>query len=181
MIQLRANDADIGQNGRVEYQIAVDTDNLVSIDPDTGVVRLEKLLYREIISSKTNFGIQPFELINKIDFLVMALDHGTPSRIGFANFTINLIDVNNNSPYCFDVLHNANLFEDAPNNQLVTCLGASDIDDGINAKLFFELINDKFEKIPFRVDNASGCIFVDADTPLDFEKVSTYNFTIKVS
>lgn len=184
MIQLHAIDADIGQNGQIEYHIAIDTNNIFSIDSNTGVLRLEKLLSREIVLSKTNVGIQSFELIDKINILIMALDRGVPQRASFTNLTINLIDINNNPPYCFDILHNANLFEDAPNNQLVTCLGASDIDNGTNAELFFELIyNDVSNsvKTPFRVDNASGCIFVDTNKPFDFEKVSYYNFSIKVN
>lgn len=183
-MQLRAIDLDIGQNGRVEYRIAVDTGNLVSIDPDTGVIRLEQLLDREIILSKTNFGISQFELIDKIDFLVMALDRGNPTRVGFANVTIHLVDVNDNKPYCFDSIHMVSLFENSPNNQLVTCLGAGDIDYGKNSELTFQLNDDNFgdsKKIPFRVDNASGCIFVNSDTSFDFEKIAVYNFTVKVN
>ena len=46
MLRLKAIDPDWGQNGRVEYRMAVETD-LLSVDPDTGLVRAERPLDRE--------------------------------------------------------------------------------------------------------------------------------------
>lgn len=59
----------------------------------------------------------------------------------------------------------------------MSCIGATDLDSGINAILNYTLLSEA----PFRVDLKSGCIFVDSHKPLNFEKKSLYSFEIQVS
>lgn len=105
LLQLRATDQDLGKNGRVEFRLAVETD-LFSVDPDSGLVRVERTLDRERMG-------------DRVSVLVMALDRGTPSRATFANLTIYITDVNDERPQCARDIHRFSISEDAPNGQLV--------------------------------------------------------------
>lgn len=66
-------------NGRIEYRLAVETDT-ISVDPDSGLVRLERALDRE--------------QQDKHRFLLMAVDRGQPPKIAFTNLTIVVDDLN---------------------------------------------------------------------------------------
>jgi hypothetical protein len=46
LLRLKATDPDWGQNGHVEYRLAIETE-LISVDPDSGRVRAERTLDRE--------------------------------------------------------------------------------------------------------------------------------------
>ena len=72
------------------------------------------------------------------------------------------------------------LLEDAPRGQLIGCLAASDADEGSNAELFFNLVK-TVPKVPFRVDPASGCLFLDSTIPLSADRHSRYSFNVTVS
>ncbi|KAI6227030.1 hypothetical protein M3Y95_00683900 [Aphelenchoides besseyi] len=162
LLRLHAEDADHGANGRVEYRLAVEID-FVSIDPDSGSLRLEKALDREA---------QP-----EIKFLVFAVDRGQPPRFGFANVTLVVDDQNDSPPQCGREVHESHVLEDAPNNQLVMCMAAFDADVGQSSKLQFAINTE----IPFRIDRESGCIFTNLTRPLDYEIQSAYEFSVTVN
>ncbi|CAD5234633.1 unnamed protein product [Bursaphelenchus xylophilus] len=162
LARVKAIDEDSGANGRVEYRLAIETD-LVSVDPDTGAFRLERPLDREI---------QPF-----FTFPVLAIDRGTPPRHTSCNVTINLEDINDNSPVCLKEIHEVHVYEDLPNGALITCLAVNDIDDGDNAKLIYKMDKD----MPFAIDAESGCLMSKLNEPLDFEDVDEYKFNVTVS
>ena len=185
LLRVRATDADGGAFGRVEYRLAADSD-LLAIDPDTGAVRLERTLDRETE--------------REIRVLIFAVDRGRPPRFGFANLTILVDDANDSPPVCARSKHIARLVEDAPNNALVTCIGATDADVGRNAALVYSLAaatrlsrrrsgrggddddgDDDDEQLPFRVDRESGCVFTRLDRPLASAARSSYDFNVTVS
>jgi hypothetical protein len=66
----------------------------------------------------------------------------------------------------------------------VDCIGAFDLDaaNTKNSEIRFELVQPKAANgiFPFRVDPETGCIFVDAEEPLDFEQRQKYEFAVKV-
>lgn len=98
---LKATDNDIGNNGRVEYRLAIDVPELLFLDPDTGVLRLEKSLDREQYSEIDSQN----SVVRKTDFftvMAMAFDRGSPAKVGFVNITIQIKDVNDNSPMCME-------------------------------------------------------------------------------
>ncbi|KAL3074151.1 hypothetical protein niasHS_014981 [Heterodera schachtii] len=168
LLQLRASDGDLGKNGRVEFRLAVETD-LLSVDPDSGLVRAERTFDRE-------------ELGDRVTVPVMALDRGTPSRATFANLTILLTDQNDEAPQCGKEMHRFSVAEDAPNGQLVGCLDAYDSDEfgTSNSQIRFELAQSDANG-PFRVHAETGCLFLDLPgLPLDFEQRPTYNLSVRL-
>lgn len=160
---MKATDKDSGVNGRIEYRLAVETD-AVFVDPDSGSVRLERALDRE--------------QQDKHQFLLMAVDRGHPPKFAFANLTILVEDTNDNAPRCGKPLHVAELAEDSPNGQLVTCVAAFDADQGLNARLQYEIPNDS---APFRIDRQTGCVFTNLSKPLDYELQNSHTFNVTVS
>uniref|UniRef100_A0A915DAN4 Cadherin domain-containing protein n=1 Tax=Ditylenchus dipsaci TaxID=166011 RepID=A0A915DAN4_9BILA len=152
LLILRATDQDIGpKNGKVEYRLAMEASELVSVDPDTGILRLE----------------------------MMAVDRGSPAKIAFANVTIEVEDVNDNAPFCSSI-HKATLLEDSPNGLLIACIYAQDADLHQNAFLNYSINQQTSNKVPFRIDSATGCIFLHTDKPLDYQQTRFYNFSVQV-
>ena len=97
----KATDNDEGQNAEVTYSIeAVDSrfEDLVRIDSVTGVVR--------------STGAFDFEAASSVDYVITATDHGDPPETATATLTVNVIDVNDESPqfelaqYNFEVREN---------------------------------------------------------------------------
>lgn len=158
---MKAVDSDFGQDGRVEYRLVSETE-YASIDPDSGAFRLEKPLDREL---------QP-----QFTFPILAVDRGSPPKFAYANVTVTLEDVNDNSPKCIDLVHTVNVNEDVANNTLITCLPVFDADLGKNSELAFKVI----DEIPLRIDSTSGCLFTKLTNPFDYEAPS-YSFGITVT
>ncbi|KAE9554056.1 hypothetical protein FO519_002752 [Halicephalobus sp. NKZ332] len=168
LLRVRAIDKDPGKFGKVEYILGIESD-LISIDPDTGVVKTEKSFDREISPKNGEFH-----------FLLAAFDRADPSRFGFTNLTVKVADQNDNVPQCLNEIQEFKVLEDAPRGQLIGCLAASDADEGPNAEFFFNLIK-TVPKVPFRVDSASGCLFLDSTVPLSADRHSRYSFNVTVS
>lgn len=73
--------------------------------------------------------------------------------------------------------------EDYPNNSLLTCITAWDLDEGRNGQVVyaFNSTTETSVSLPFRVQEDTGCIFVNIDEPFDFETTSRYNLSVTVS
>jgi len=99
LLQLRAEDRDIGRNGKVEYKLATDNDGMLAIDPDTGVLRLDKSLDREQFSTVSHDSSTTI-LTSSYRILAIASDRGQPSKVTFVNIELHLEDENDNAPRC---------------------------------------------------------------------------------
>ncbi|KAE9545964.1 hypothetical protein FO519_010824, partial [Halicephalobus sp. NKZ332] len=110
LLRVRAIDKDPGKFGKVEYILGIESD-LISIDPDTGVVKTEKSFDREISPKNGEFH-----------FLLAAFDRADPSRFGFTNLTVKVADQNDNVPQCLNEIQEFKVLEDAPRGQLIGCL-----------------------------------------------------------
>ncbi|VDN46419.1 unnamed protein product, partial [Gongylonema pulchrum] len=72
--------------------------------------------------------------------------------------------------------------EDYPNNALVTCFAAFDPDEGKNGAIAYALDSavKQLTSVPFRIQEDTGCVFVNTERPLDFETIKLYNLSIEV-
>uniref|UniRef100_A0A1I7T8F5 Cadherin domain-containing protein n=1 Tax=Caenorhabditis tropicalis TaxID=1561998 RepID=A0A1I7T8F5_9PELO len=167
IFKVTANDIDGGNNGRIKFSLGNDKEDssTVAIDSKTGIVKLLKSLDREEQDVHT--------------FSIIASDYGVPKKVSVTNFTLYVEDVNDNAPKCVSQHSRARIPEDLPNGAFVSCLAAHDEDIGQNAKLKFSLNS---EKVPFRIDHHSGCLFVLApETPMDYHKTPSFNLSIEVA
>ncbi|KAM8908446.1 protocadherin-1-like isoform 2-T3 [Spinachia spinachia] len=178
VLQVRANDADTGTNGEIEYslhQASEAVQRLLRIDRSTGVIYVKGLVDRE----EESF----------LKFFVVAKDRGPNSKSSKVLVTINVRDLNDNAPAIEIrgiglVTHQdgvANISEDMPIGTPVALVQVSDRDEGENAVVTCVVAGD----VPFQLRPASESAndrkrkyFLQTTTPLDYERVRDYRIEI---
>ena len=86
---MEAVDKDKGMNGQVKYSIVQQPDKSgakFTVDPDTGTIHTNKVFDREGEDGKF------------VSVTVKAVDQGEPSLEGVCSFTVEITDINDNSP-----------------------------------------------------------------------------------
>ncbi|XP_038844024.1 protocadherin-1-like [Salvelinus namaycush] len=178
VLQVKANDSDMGPNGEIEYTLHQALDpvpKLLRIDHSTGIIYVKGPLDREEISDLT--------------FYVVARDKGPQPKSSKTFVTIEVTDQNDNSPAVEIrgiglVSHSdgvANISEDMPVGTAVALVQVSDRDEGENAVVTCVVAGD----VPFQLRPASDSstdnkrkYFLQTTTPLDYEKVREYRVEI---
>ncbi|XP_017162575.1 protocadherin-1 isoform X2 [Poecilia reticulata] len=178
VLQVRANDADTGANGEIDYILHQPPENvqrLLRIDRSTGIVYVKGLVDRE----ETNF----------LKFFVVARDRGPNSKSSKVLVTIIVKDQNDNAPAIEIrgiglVTHQdsvANISEDMPIGTPVALVQVSDRDEGENAVVTCVVAGD----VPFQLRPASESAndrkrkyFLQTTTLLDYERIKDYRIEI---
>uniref|UniRef100_A0A8C2T5B4 FAT atypical cadherin 2 n=1 Tax=Coturnix japonica TaxID=93934 RepID=A0A8C2T5B4_COTJA len=162
--QLKAEDADTDDNGRVKYSLLTPTDKF-DINSVTGEVTVIGALDRELwpcYTLKIKAKDQPktgYELFSVTDLIVT------------------LEDVNDNDPHCLPALNSVTVPEDLPVGTILLFLEAFDPDAGSGGEVRYSLVND--EDMMFHVDKLTGALRLEKE--LDYEKKDSYNLTVQVS
>uniref|UniRef100_A0A8C2SPN7 Protocadherin Fat 4 n=1 Tax=Coturnix japonica TaxID=93934 RepID=A0A8C2SPN7_COTJA len=157
-----ARDRDAAMNGLIRYNISSGNEaGNFAINTTTGTLTLAKPL--------------DFELCQKHELIVTATDGGWVSRTGFCSVTINVIDVNDNSPVFSPEDYFPNVLENAPSGTTVIHLNASDADSGPNAVIAYALQSSDSDL--FVIDPNTGTITTQGF--LDYETKQSYHLTIK--
>ncbi|XP_072884331.1 protocadherin-9 isoform X4 [Hemitrygon akajei] len=142
---ITVTDADAGENAEVMASVVGDNDNFI-LDPVSGVIRSNVSFDRELQSSYT--------------FEVKAIDRGRPVRTSIAKVTINVIDVNDNSPVVIYPPSNTS-FKLVPLSAIpgsvVAEVFAVDVDTGMNAELKYSIVSGNSKGL-FRIDPVTGNI-----------------------
>lgn len=173
---MKANDADIGDNGVVTYAIyqpPTIVQRLLSIDRNTGIIYVKGPVDREEV--------------NLLKFYVQARDSGPQAKSSKVLVTITVKDKNDNSPSIRIrgfalVAHEdgiANISEDMPVGTPVALVEVTDKDEGENAVVTCVVAGD----VPFQLRSASDTgsrrkYFLQTTTPLDYERVKEYRIEI---
>lgn len=98
LIQMRAQDADVGINSELRYSVLRSSqDGLISMESETGLVTTAAALDREMQS--------------ELRFLVVAADQGDPPLSSTATVTVLVEDVNDNEPIFLQQLYNVSVLE----------------------------------------------------------------------
>ncbi|XP_059400561.1 protocadherin-1-like [Carassius carassius] len=178
VLQVKANDSDLGPNGEIEYTLhqAIDpVPKLLRIDRSSGIIYVKGLLDREEI--------------NNLKFYVVARDKGPSSKSSKTYVSIDVTDQNDNAPAVEIrgiglVTHSdgvANISEDMPVGTAVALVQVSDKDEGENAVVTCVVAGD----VPFQLRPASDSsvdnkrkYFLQTTTPLDYERVRDYRVEI---
>ncbi|XP_015219116.1 protocadherin-9 isoform X3 [Lepisosteus oculatus] len=142
---ITVTDADAGENAAVTLSILNDNENFI-LDPYTGVIKSNVSFDREQQSSYT--------------FDVRAVDGGQPPCSSAAKVTINVIDVNDNTPVVIYPPSNTS-FKLVPLSAIpgsvVAEVFAVDVDTGMNAELKYTIISGNNKGL-FRIDPVTGNI-----------------------
>lgn len=138
---LAASDADLGANGRINYEITEgNTDKSFGIFPD-GYMFVKKPLDREEH--------------DYYSLTVMCTDNGNPSRSSSVPVIIHIIDENDNAPQFTNSTFTFSVAENEPIDSFVGKLTATDRDIGRNAELIYTLSNIQSD---FTIDPRNGFI-----------------------
>ncbi|XP_066289164.1 protein dachsous-like [Branchiostoma lanceolatum] len=152
-----ASDADTGHNANIVYSKVEAGDDVFEVDPETGAVRVNGTLDREAAD------------MHRI--VVQATDGGSPPLSSTATVSIQVADVNDNSPIFAQDHYNISVPENNDNKQVLSAV-ATDDDIGTNGRLRYSLMaSDNFTIGELTGDISSTFTF-------DRESVSSYNFTV---
>ena len=175
------------QNTPLNFSISEDPHELIPIqvftvtDPDTNneglvdvsILPSDKSSYLEIIINSQAPMITTFyfsynrelldhETLPIFNVTLLAIDNAYPASLrksATTTFTVIVVDANDNTPvFLNNVCKNeVDIPENASIGQKVIQMNVTDADEGINAVIFFSLLN---ESDPFAIDSQTGCITV---------------------
>ncbi|XP_026212878.1 protocadherin alpha-2-like isoform X5 [Anabas testudineus] len=126
-----AEDADTGINTVKSYKLS--QNEYFSLDVQSGGedgVSAELVLQKALDREK-----QPV-----ITLILTAVDGGKPARSGSMHLTVNVIDVNDNTPTFSKSLYKVRVKENAIPGTVVVKLNATDLDESVNGKIMYSLI-----------------------------------------
>ncbi|XP_076316217.1 fat-like cadherin-related tumor suppressor homolog isoform X4 [Tachypleus tridentatus] len=163
VLTLKAEDRDHGYNGKLVYVISNgNEDSSFKMDMYTGELVVMGEIDRER-RSKYVLNISVFDL-------------GQPPKSASRTLVVYVQDTNDNVPVFEKATYDFHIKENSKNGTSIVRLRASDMDKGLNAKLYFSLDSDTRD---FRIDHESGLLTVNGT--LDREKIDHYGLRVRVS
>ena len=159
-------DNDEGRNSEIKYSLPDERNSgMFTISRSSGLITTSALL--------------DYELQTLITLRVQVEDNGNPKLTSFCLLTINITDINDNTPLFSNKTFTFDVFEDAVANSIVANLSAFDADSGINSRLTFSMLfpSPLVEKT-FYLNNETGAISI--LTSLDRENHNFYQFCVLV-
>ncbi|XP_036431573.1 protocadherin alpha-8-like isoform X6 [Colossoma macropomum] len=168
VIQVNATDLDEGSNGDIVYSmgnVKNQIRELFEINPITG----------EIIVK----GLLDFEVKDKYEIDIQASDKGLVPMISDKSVIIKIVDVNDNKPEIEVTSFSSAIPEDSRSGTTVALISVSDLDSGMNGKVYCSIHNDiPFKLIPSSHDNVYSLV---TELLLDREKTSQYDITLRAN
>ncbi|CAH2300904.1 protocadherin Fat 4 [Pelobates cultripes] len=159
---LSARDRDTSMNGIFTYNISSGNDaGIFAINHTTGALSLSRNL--------------DFELCQKHDLTVSAIDGGWVARTGYCVVTVFVKDVNDNPPIFTEDEYFPTVLENAPSGTTVLRLNATDADSPPNAVIAYSIQSSDSDL--FVIDPNTGVITTQGF--LDYETKQSYHLTIK--
>ncbi|GFN81752.1 protocadherin-11 x-linked [Plakobranchus ocellatus] len=169
IVHLKATDKDIGSNAEISYQISpqvsAEIRRIFYIDEQTGEIFCNSNL--------------DYEVDRRYQLVVEAVDHGSPQKSSRVSVTLNVADVNDNSPQININLppQGTDISEAEPVGKFIIHVTVSDRDQGENRRVTCSLNDDHFSLEKFGDDN-SDMFKVVLARPLDHEKAPSHRVNI---
>uniref|UniRef100_A0A8C5AR73 Cadherin domain-containing protein n=1 Tax=Gadus morhua TaxID=8049 RepID=A0A8C5AR73_GADMO len=165
-----AHDADIGSNAMKTYKLS--QNEHLSLDVQSSE---DNSLSAELVLQK------PLDREKQavITLTLTAVDGGKPPRSGTLQITVNVMDVNDNTPVFSQSLYKAQIVENAEIGATLLTLSATDLDDGVNSELVYSFAA-KGRKDPsdaFSLNGETGVITIKAN--IDFEENQAYDIRVQ--
>ncbi|TRY90720.1 hypothetical protein DNTS_028511 [Danionella cerebrum] len=167
IFRVNATDSDEGQNGEVVYSLGHDVSDklrkLFEVNPVSG----------EIIVR----GPLDFEVKDKYEIDIQASDKGIVPLTADKSVTIKISDVNDNSPKIEVTSFSNAVPEDSKPGTTVALISVTDLDSGINGRVFCSLSEDlPFKLLPSSQENIFSLV---TTSSLDREQLSQYEISIE--
>ncbi|XP_028816548.1 protocadherin alpha-8-like isoform X8 [Denticeps clupeoides] len=121
------------------------------------------------------------ESVQTHKLVLSAVDGGRPPMSGTMEVTVDVLDINDNTPVFTQDSYSVTLDENSPVGTTVMQVNATDPDDGPNGEVFYMFGNDVESKVRrlFDLNSNTGEILVKEN--IDFEKQKHFEFDIKAS
>ncbi|KAH1027486.1 hypothetical protein HUJ05_000983 [Dendroctonus ponderosae] len=123
VVEVKATDADTGENAEIEYIISKGTNGDFEINKLTGLVT---------VASKLDFDRR-----NTYNMEVLAIDHGEPALTGTTTLTVKVINTNDKLPNFVPATQKTEVMEDASMGTVIHTLVALDPDVNSSEALNF--------------------------------------------
>lgn len=169
VLTLTAHDPDSGPNGQVGYKLYHRTPQYIK-----DIFKINETSGEIILNKKVDYEERP-----KYLFKVIGFDHGLRPRSATAQVSVNVVDINDNKP---DIIINllslgyaANVSESASTGKLIAHVSIKDTDEEQNGNVSCSINDHHFTLQTFFYKEYKVVI----SKPLDFEKTSVHNVTIK--
>ena len=159
VIRAAAHDADLNENSRLSYSIK---DEHFDIDAESGNI--------------TAVSALDYEQTRRIEFSVVAMDHGVPSLTNVAMVIVTIIDVDDEVPVFSETHYQFELYENVPLGAEVGTVSATDADSSHFNSFFFSIDPESDAGNSFGVDPYSGKLFTTKE--MDRESQATYEFVV---
>ncbi|XP_064879691.1 protocadherin beta-16-like isoform X42 [Oncorhynchus nerka] len=163
-----AHDADIGQNAVQSYSLQRNDHFVLNVHTNRdggkyGELVLEKELDRE--------------QKQEVTLLLTAVDGGTPQRSGTVVIHVTVLDANDNIPVFSQDVYKVSLPENYPLGTVVATVRATDVDEGANGEVTYDLgrISDELKNL-FKLDSKTGVINLSG--PIDYEEQPIYELRV---
>lgn len=161
LLQVKADDYDIGKNRKISYSLVDTMDNTFSINSETGIITLKKSLNRE----------KQAEYI----LTVQAQDKGEPPKSNTCSVVIQVLNINDVPPEFQESDYKANVSEDATKGTLITTMHAINLEAGPEEITY--VILDGPDSDMFAIDKKTGAVTLQGS--LDYETRKSYLLTIQ--
>uniref|UniRef100_A0A673HI96 Protocadherin Fat 3-like n=1 Tax=Sinocyclocheilus rhinocerous TaxID=307959 RepID=A0A673HI96_9TELE len=163
VLRVFATSSDVGVNAEI-YYIFLSGNELgkFSIDESTGIISVADDL--------------DYELCKDFFLNVEAFDGGMPPLRATTIVTIELLDVNDNSPSFSEDIYSVLISEDIAIGETITRLFAEDLDSQINGRITYSILKGDREN-QFWIDPVTGLLKV--NKALDRETVSSYSLSVQ--
>ncbi|XP_076875449.1 protocadherin alpha-2-like isoform X2 [Brachyhypopomus gauderio] len=166
----RASDADVGINSVKSYKLSPNEHFSLNIQ-SSGERNISPQLVLQKALDREKQAV--------VKVVLTAFDGGKPLRSGTLDVTVNVIDVNDNTPSFSKEMYKVSVQENTAIGTPVIKLNASDMDAGENGEIVYSLISHGKEKSSdiFRIDPVTGEIKVKG--PLDREDGAAFELHVQ--
>ncbi|XP_023653219.2 protocadherin Fat 2 [Paramormyrops kingsleyae] len=164
VLTLMAADQDQDHDGVVRFQIHGGTGlGVFTIDEETGLIRTADTLDREVVGHYW--------------LTVSATDMGTVPLTSWTEVYVEVLDVNDNPPEFSQPVYFGSVLENAPENEFVLQVAATDVDSTSEGKQTFQILES--QRTYFAIDHKTGAIRTLAS--LDREQKAEHIIEVTVS
>nr|XP_057919063.1 protocadherin alpha-C2-like isoform X3 [Doryrhamphus excisus] len=167
-----AQDPDYGSNSVKQYLLSPNQHlTLDSVKPFSKNKHIELLLKKPFDREQTSFH----------QFILTAVDGGTPQRSCTTKINVRVLDANDNVPAFDSSVYKVKVYENSPKGTLVIELNATDPDEGSNGDVFYSFSSYTPERVRqmFSVDANTGKITIQNN--IDYEETNTYEMYIQAT
>ncbi|XP_072485252.1 protocadherin alpha-3-like [Notamacropus eugenii] len=167
-----ALDADIGENALLTYSLNPNEYFTLDVKKKDEKMNSLKLVLKKVLDRE---GITEHHL------LLTAIDGGKPELTGTTQLLITVLDVNDNTPEFERAVYKVRLFENVPNETVVTKINASDLDEGLNGEIMYSFTSDVSPNVQnkFHIDQVNGEIKITGN--IDFEETKLFEFQVEAT